>query len=62
MSDKKLIEFNDLMVSVNIVLDEEGVERLKEDLEKVESWQAPLIGTHKNGFTVFIPWILKEDT
>ena len=59
MSDRELLEFTDTMVSINIVLEPEAMSDLKRDWGKVKGIQPPLVGTHKNGLSVFIPWILE---
>ncbi len=61
MSDRELIEFTDNMITVNVVLDEEQIAALKADWSQVTGIQPPLVGTYKNGLSVFIPWILKEE-
>ena len=62
MKDKKLLEFDGNMVSVNMVLDEDTVKVLRRNWGNVKGIQAPLVGTYKNGFSVFIPWILRDDS
>jgi len=60
ISEGNLIQINGNTVTVNITLDDEGIASLRNDLGKVAGCQPPLIGTHKNGFSVFIPWILED--
>jgi len=60
MSDVELIEFNGNTVTVTVVLEDEDMANLKRDWGRVKGCQTPLIGTYKNGFSVFIPWMLKE--
>ena len=64
MSDVELIEFKEDSIVVTVFMDDpEAFEELKDIwMNKVESIQAPLVGSYKNMFTVSIPWILKEDT
>ena len=67
MSDKSDTEFIEFtthpkgeLLSINIHLEDEEMGLLK-DLwyNEVKSCQAPLVGGNENGFTLFIPWILK---
>lgn len=60
MSDREVIEFKGNMLTVNIVLDEEQIAILKKDWGKVKGIQPPLVSSYKNGFSVFIPWILEK--
>jgi len=61
MSDIELITFTENTVTVTVFIDdEEGLAEMRDVWEnKVQGCQAPLVGAHKNGFSVFIPWILK---
>jgi len=61
MSDVELITFTDNSISITVFIDdEEALQEMKDIWEnQVKACQAPLLGSHKNGFTVFIPWILK---
>ena len=59
MSDVEFIEIKENMVSINIVLEPDAIETLRRDWSKVQGCQAPLIGTYKNGLSVFIPWIME---
>ena len=59
MSDGELLEFKDNMVSINIALEPDAIATLKQDWSKVKGIQPPLVGTYKNGLSVFIPWILE---
>ena len=60
MSDGKLLEFKGDCISINVYLDPEYIEAIKQDWSKVKGIQPPLVGTHRNGLTVFIPWIMEE--
>ena len=59
--DVNLVEFTDNKITVTVFLNEEGVAELKEAWESVEGIQRPLVGAHKNGLNIFIPWILEGD-
>ena len=61
MSDVELITFTDNSITINVFIDDKVAINEMRDLwqNQVKACQAPLLGGHKNGFTVFIPWILK---
>lgn len=59
--DVNLVEFTENKITVTVFLNEDGVKELKEAWDSVESIQRPLVGAHKNGLSVFIPWILEGD-
>ena len=61
MSDVEFLTFTDNVLTIQFFLDDaEALQELKNTWEnEVKSCQAPLVGTHKNGFTLFIPWIMK---
>ena len=63
MSDVELITFTDNSVTITVYIDDEANIKEMKDLwqNRVQSCQAPLLGGHKNGFSVFIPWILKTE-
>ena len=63
VSDVELIEFKENSVVITVFMDDkEAMDELKDVwYNKVESIQAPLVGSYKNMFTVSIPWILKEE-
>ncbi len=61
VKDVEFIEIKGNIISINIVLEDEAVETFRRDWSKVRGCQAPLIGTYKNGLSLFIPWIM-EDT
>jgi len=54
----ELLAFDEDKLMINIYLDD--VEKLKTTWrEEVTGIQAPLVSVHKNGFNLFIPWILR---
>ena len=61
MSDVELITFTDNSITITVFIDDEEALQEMRDLwqNQVKACQAPLLGGHKNGFTVFIPWMLK---
>ena len=59
MSDGELFVFKEDSISIKVYLDPEYIEAIKQDWSKVKGIQPPLVGTHRNGFTIFIPWILE---
>ena len=61
MSDVEFLTFTDNSITITLFVDDaEALQETKDIWEnKVKACQAPLLGSHKNGFTVFIPWILK---
>jgi len=66
MSDAEFIVFKKhkegTLIQINILLDnEQGAEFSDLWFNKVESCQAPLIETFKNGFNLHLPWILKKE-
>ena len=63
MEDKELITFTENTITITIFLDDAEALKEAQDIweNKVEACQPPLVGSHKNGFSVFIPWILKGE-
>ena len=63
VSNRELLEFSDNSIIITVFVDEnETLNKLKDVWNtKVSGFQAPLIGGYKNGFSVFIPWILEDD-
>jgi len=58
--DVELISFEENSIIITVFIDDEtALAEVKDVWEnKVKGCQPPLLGSHKNGFSVFIPWIL----
>ncbi len=63
MSNVELVEFIDELVTINIFLGKDEVAKFKDIWDnQLESCQAPMIFAHKEGLSVILPWIMKEDS
>ena len=61
MSNVEVIEFTDNSVIVTVFIDDANILNELRDVwkNKVQGIQPPLVEGRRNGFNVFIPWILK---
>lgn len=56
-----LLEFGADYVRVCVYIPKKDVKRLKREYGKVTGVQPPLIGSYKNGLSIYLPWIQKEE-